>query len=273
KGAEEYRRVVGTALRVMARDKLPAPSDVEVKEVGDKTERDGLVWRRYLIGRKGAGEQVPAIGLMGKEFDGTVVVWVHPEGKASLFRDGKLVPAAQKIVDAKAALFAPDVLLTGESAGAKPMPVNSGYAGFTFGYNRPLLANRVRDILTAVAAAKGHEKTKTVHLVGFDKAGPWVILARGLCGDAVARAGADYNQFSFAAVKDVGDEMMLPGALKYGGLPAFVGLCAPGELFLHNHHNTGAGQSLQASYQAAGAADRLRRSADKVPAEKVTEWL
>ena len=64
----------------------------------------------------------------------------------------------------------------------------------TFGYNRPLLANRVHDILTAVAMAKRHEKTKTVHLVGLDKAGPWVLLARGLCGDAVARTAADIDR-------------------------------------------------------------------------------
>ncbi len=51
-------------------------------------------------------------------------------------------------------------------------------AGFTFGYNRSLLANRVHDILTAVAFVKGHEKTKTVDLLGIDKAGPWVLLAR-----------------------------------------------------------------------------------------------
>ena len=44
------------------------------------------------------------------------------------------------------------------------LPVNEGYAGYTYGYNRPLLAQRVHDVLTAVAHAKGHEKAKQVHL-------------------------------------------------------------------------------------------------------------
>ncbi|HZT81468.1 MAG TPA: alpha/beta hydrolase family protein [Gemmataceae bacterium] len=348
KGLEEYRRVVGTALRVMAHDRLPRPADVEAKEVGERTERDGLVWRRYLIGRKGAGEQIPAFGVMGKEFNGEVVVWVHPEGKGSLFRDGKLVPAARKIIDSQAAIFAPDVFWTGEGQGVvlqvKPdtkklqaakvalrdlqqavetfgqsvgdlhlvaakgreakimedlnqlkvragdgrmvpvsalatfvtrdrLPVNEGFAGFTFGYNRPLLANRVHDILTAVAMVKGNEKTKAVHLVGFGKAGPWVIVARGLCGDAVARTAADCNGFRFERVKEVADEMMLPGALKYGGLAGLAGVAAPGELFVHNHHGTGMGHRLEIYWQAAGKADRLRREADKVPAEEVAAWL
>src|SRR5207237_1063967 len=95
------------------------------------------------------------------------------------------------------------------------LPVNEGYAGFTFGYNRPLLANRVHDILTAVACARSHEKTKKVDLVGFDAAGPWVLLARPLCGDTVARTAADVNGFRFDKVRRVADEMMLPGVLKY----------------------------------------------------------
>src|SRR5207237_1639829 len=112
-------------------------------------------------------------------------------------------------------------------------PVNEGYAGYTYGYNRPLLAQRVHDVLTAVAHARGHEKTKKVHLVGFGKAGPWVILARALCGDAVARTAADVARFRFDTITSTENEMMLPGAVKYGGLGAFAGLCAPGELFLH----------------------------------------
>ena len=39
------------------------------------------------------------------------------------------------------------------------------------------------------------------------------------------------------------DDMMLPGALKYGGLTALTALCAPGELYLHNTRGTGAARS------------------------------
>jgi hypothetical protein len=213
------------------------------------------------------------VGLGTEDFNGTVVIWVHPEGKSSLWHDGKLVPAARAILDKKAAILAPDVLLTGESAGAKGAPVNKDYAGFTFGYNRALLADRVHDILTAVAFARGHEKTKTVHLVGFEKAGPWVVLARAQCGDAVGRTAADVDHVRFDAVQSTADEMMLPGAVKYGGLPAFAVLCAPGELYLHNHQGTGMGQWVTTAYQAAGMPDRLERSKEKVGPEKVAMWL
>jgi hypothetical protein len=270
---KEFRRVVGTALRVMIHDELPKPADVEVKEVGDKTERGDLTWRRYLIGRRGAGEQVPAIGVAGKGFDGRVVVWIHPEGKASLFKDGNLVPAAQKIIDGKAAIFAPDVFLAGEFGDARPMPVSGTYAGYTFGYNRPLLANRVHDILTAVAMVKGHEQTKRVELVGWEAAGSWVLLARGLCGDEVGRTAADVHSFNFLNVRTTTNDMMLPGALKYGNLSAFTALTAPGELLYHNNRASGIGKWVKAAYESAGKADAYQHQGDKMEAEKVAAWL
>jgi hypothetical protein len=273
KSLAEYRHVLGAALRVMIHDRLPAAADVEAREVGDKTTHDGVLFRRYLLGRKGSGEQVPAVGLMGKEFDGTVVVWVHPEGKASLLRDGKWAPEVRKILDRKAGILAVDVFGTGELSLDKPPAVNAGYAGFTFGYNRPLLAQRVHDVLTAVAFARAHEKTTAVRLAGFGKAGPWALLARALCGDAVGRTAADFDGFRFEKVRRADDEMMLPGSLKYGGLPALAALAVPGELYVHNHRGTGSGEWLKAVYQAAGAADKLQRTSEKAAPDKVVEWL
>jgi dienelactone hydrolase len=270
-GLKEFQHVVGTALEAMVNDRLPAPGDVEAGEIGDKEERDGLRWRKYLLSRKGKGEQIPAIGLIGAEFDGNVVVWVHPKGKASLFKDGKLIPEAQRIVDKKAGILAVDVFLTGEFDVAKSPPVDKKYAGFTFGYNRPLLANRVHDVLTAVAFARGHERTKAVHLLGIDQAGPWVALARALCGDRVARTAVDFDQFRFENVKTTNDAMMLPGALKYGGLPAFAALTAPAELFVH--HGADSGRCLTAAYAAAKAEDHLQRTSEKASFERIIDWL
>jgi dienelactone hydrolase len=272
-GLKEFQHVIGRALEALVDDRLPGRDEVEAKEVGDQDERAGLHWRKYLIGRKGKGEQIPAFGVRGPEFNGTVVVWVHSSGKSSLFENGKLVPAAQRIVDKKAGILAVDVFLTGEYEPGKPPPVDKKYAGFTFGYNRPLLANRVHDILTAVAVAKAHEKTKTVHLLGLEQAGPWVALARPLCGDAVERTASDFNQFRFESVNATDDAMMLPGALKYGGLPAFAALIAPGELFVHNHESTGAGRWLNAAFGAAKAENHLQSVAEKAAPETVVEWL
>ena len=153
------------------------------------------------------------------------------------------------------------------------MPINEKYAGLTYGYNKPLVANRVHDILTAIAFVKNHDKTKKVHLVGLESAGPWALLARALCGDAVARTAVDVNQFRFENTTKTNEEMMLPGAVKYGGLASFAALCAPHDLFVFNHPGTPAGKLVQSAYEAVDAKDHLERHKDKMSQEKIVEWL
>jgi Acetyl xylan esterase (AXE1) len=269
---EEMRRVLQPALRVMISDSLPQ-NVVKTRQGPDTLDMDGLRIDRAVLSRSDPLEAVRVELVKGKETDGRVVIWVHPDGVASLWQDGKLVPAARKIIDDKAMIFAVEVFRTGASSKEKTPAVNKGFAGHTFGYNRPLLAERVHDILTAVAFVRERIPAEKTHLMGFGKAGPWVVLARGLCGDQVARTAADLHQFNFAAIKSFDDEMMLPGALKYGGLPTLAALCAPHELMIHNCQGTGSAQWLNAAYASAGRANSLRRDEGIVGPEEVVGWL
>jgi len=273
-GLEAFRKTIGTALHALVTDRLPASSDVV--EAGPSTvglDEKGLIFSEHLVSRKGHGEAVPVKVVRTAACDGTMVVWVHPEGAKSLWNGNKLVPAAKQLIDKRAAIVAVDVLGTGSLAKGRDLPINKNYAGYTFGYNRPLLANRVHDILTAVSFARGLPKARQVHLVGLDRAGPWVVLARALCGDAVAKTAADLHQFNFKGIENVTDEMMLPGALKYGGLPAFTALCAPHELLVHNTKGTGVADWAQPTYGIAGQAARLQQSEGKLDTDKVVGWL
>ncbi|HEY1187960.1 MAG TPA: hypothetical protein VGE74_09895, partial [Gemmata sp.] len=201
------------------------------------------------------------------------VVWLHPNGKASLFDNGKAVPALKELTEAGFAVVAPDLLGTGENAFTKPFAVDKGFAGYTYGYNRSLLAQRVHDGLTFAAFGSTVLKAKTLSIVGWGAFGPVAVLAKALAGDAVTKTAADLNGFRFEDIKDTADPMMLPGAVKYGGLGAFLALCAPGEVLVHNQTGTGTGQLSRAAYEAAGAANKLTRNAAKLDPMKVVEWL
>lgn len=268
---KEFKRVVGTALRAMVNSDVPR----EVKVLGDVRDSmaDGLEVQRMTFGRQGEKDAVPACAVYTKRFN-KAVIWLHPQGKASLFARGKWAPAVKSFVDADFVVFAPDLLGTGENAFVKGWPVDKSFAGYTYGYNRTLLANRVHDALTVFAFCKElSTKAKTVHLVGWDEFGPVAILAKALAGDMVARTAADLNQFDFAKIDKTDDPMMLPGAVKYGGMGAFLALCAPDPVLVHNHKDSGTGQLSRAAYEAAGAAHMLTRSPDKLDAAKVVEWL
>ncbi len=130
----------------------------------------------------------------------------------------------------------------------------------------------MHDILTAVAFAQG-QGAKEIHLLGQECAGPWVVLARGLCGDTVTRTAADMNQFRFETILSMEDDMMLPGGLKYGGILTLAGLAAPHEMYLHNTDGAGSTRFLDAAYQASGSSKNLRRSDKQADAEEVVGWL
>jgi hypothetical protein len=288
---DQFRRVVGPALKVMIGDELPGPGALQVRQ-GPKEVKlpDGVTMHLAALGRKGEGDMVPFAGVFKGRIDAGAVIWVHPEGKKSLFEKGQLHPAAKALLDKGYAVVSPDVFQTGELVGTWPLteaekkrkgeprdeskfPVDRNFVGYTYGYNRPMFGNRVHDVLTAVLFARDMLKAKTIHLVGWEGAGPWVAAARALCGDTVARTAIDLNQFRFENVKELTDENLLPGAVKFGGVPAFLALCAPGEVFAHNHAGTHSGQLSKAAYDAAGAPNALKRQPEKAKPDEVIAWL
>lgn len=276
-GLKKFRDVLGPALRSLIVDELPAQGPkIDLPLKGEQAAKGGAKVITGAISRHDQGERIP-ITIVSKapdQWQGQLVVWIHPDGAASLWDGDKLVPAAQKILDSGNGILAAEVFRTGALAQApRPDLKKLGFAGYYFGYNRALLADRVHDILSAVAFARTAPAVKAVHLVGFGEAGPWVALARGLCGDKVARTAADLNGFRFEQVKDFDDPMLLPGALKYGGLTTLAALAAPHELYLHNTQGSGPAPFLEAAYQAAGRPDGLVRREQRSDPAAVVAWL
>jgi hypothetical protein len=179
------------------------------------------------------------VGVVPKGFNhGPLVIWAHPAGKASVFEaDGRTpVKAARTLLHRGVAILAPDVFLTGEFhlAGAPTELVgvkNEGtFPGYRDGYNPTVLAQRTRDLVTTISFARTTLKPSAIHLVAVGRAGVWGLLARALVGEAITRASIDLvDGFDFDRVHSSRDEMMLPGALKYGGINGFLSLCTFGE--------------------------------------------
>jgi dienelactone hydrolase len=267
----EFRKVAGTAMRVMIGD-YPNAKQLAL-HVGPNAGKIGnYAYHKAIFGRQGEGDRVPSIGIVPPKPSRNIAIWIHPKGKQSLFEGEKLVPAAQAIYDARISIMAIDVLQIGEQAG-EPRKIDARYAGYTYGYNRPLLAEQVRDIVTAVSTAKNTIGAEKVYLLGWESMGPAVVIANAICGSAVDKTAADLNQFRFDRIDKTDDPMMLPGAVKYGGLGAFAAMCAPGELLLHNHMGTSSGRWTESAYKAAGAEGKLRREPRAMKPEDVAAWV
>lgn len=225
----DYERVIGGAAEVMLFRGLPHVNNLEVKETG-QSEIGGYSFLKGTVSNKADGSQIPTAVLLDDEkFNGQVVLWLDGMGKQRLFNwDGGTSTDVSPLLDKGFAVAGADLFLTGELTGPdNPLTyqVNESDPCYTFCYNRPLIAQRVRDILTVVAAIRQNNKVKQVHLVGTGGAGAWAVLARAMMeSDEIGQTIADLDGFEFGQVTGFQDPNLLPGALKYGGLPMLTGL-------------------------------------------------
>jgi hypothetical protein len=134
------------------------------------------------------------------------------------------------------------------------------YVGFTYGYNPPRFVRRVHDILSAIRFASDRGEGTPLELVANNGAGPAAAVARLLVGDVVETAVIDTEGFRFADLDSIWHSQLLPGAVKYGDLPAVLALQAPHKLTIKGE----TGQALKPIVQAyRQAADRLAVEVDK----------
>jgi hypothetical protein len=112
---------------------------------------------------------------------------------------------------------------------------NQNYAGLTFCYNRPLLAERVGDVAAVLSGSS--RKMETMTAVGTGQAGPIVLLAAAVSKRKIDRVIVDLNGFSFSKVNTPDDEMMLPGAMRYGDIGGLAALAFPCHMQLFGTKN------------------------------------
>ena len=268
--ASAFREIVGGAVEIMIGRTLAEAGSVSWETVAE-AERSSYRQVAGLLKNGSRGEELPAIRLEPKSWNGTTVVWVDPAGKGALFEpvngdERRLKPAVRRLVGRGVEVVGVDLIYQGEflerGEGLKETrrvqnPRES--AAYTQGYNHSLFAQRVHDLLTAIRYLRDREPpSRRLCLVGSAGAGPWVAAARALSDGAIARAAVDTGGFRFARVLDLRDVNFLPGGAKYFDVPGMLALGAPGELFLG-----GEGESdssvVERVYRASEAGDRLVR--------------
>ncbi len=225
---KDVRRMIGLPDQIKA---------ATLRPVGDEVLKAGnLRYRKYIFETE-AGIQVPALHFLSKKGKLPILVLhLHGSGKAM---DTEPNGPIEKQIDAGNEVLAIDVRGMGETSPA-PLPVKPGYFGVDFResylalhLNRPLLGQRVYDVLAVMEYLQGEQTTfaKTVYVWGIAGAGPVALHAgaidsrfRGVVTNRsvvswaeVVRSPINYNQLT----------NVVPGALKVYDLPDLAGLIAP----------------------------------------------
>ena len=252
-----------------------------------ETKRDGYRQSTFLIASESLKERVPAVLLKPDAWNGQVAVWVTQQGKAGAYNpDGQPIAAVQKLVDVGMAVLAIDLFGQGEfTEDGKPIEkarINESgrgdwarYAGYTFGYNYPVFAKRVHDILTAAAYCHTEDiDAEQVHLVGLGGAGRWVAAARAACYRTIERTVVDTAGFRFADIDRFDHPDFVPGGAKYLDLPGMLALNARSPLWLAGE-GSDAPSLVTTAYEATGNSDALTvfNGTDESNTTAAIDWL
>jgi dienelactone hydrolase len=286
----EYRRIVGGAMAAMIGRGLPEGGALRVAD-GHYQQLGPWAITKFLLRYPAQGEELPVIRLAPKQGNHHVVVWIDRQGKQALFTaSGALRPAVQTLLEKGFTVVGADLFGQGEftadgrplakarmnrSKHAAPGESWADYAGFTFGYNPSLFAQRVRDILSLVAFLHHeHDAGDHVDVVGLAGAGHWVAAARAIAGPAIDRAAINTAGFRFANLTKIDDPDFLPGGAKYGDLPGIVALSAPQPLWLAGENDATA-SPVSAAYRAAGRVENLtvRQGPSEASESAAIAWL
>ena len=82
--ATEAREVIGGAVEVMIGRSIPQGGDFE-HELVEKSESDGYVEMSGIVRDHEAGDEIPVVSLYPANWTKRVAVWLHPDGKDSVY--------------------------------------------------------------------------------------------------------------------------------------------------------------------------------------------
>src|SRR5262245_2634879 len=278
----KWRDVIGGAFESIIGGDLPAKSDLaltqeQTTDTGNSTRYLGLV---QINSR---GEQLPAVLFQPKNWNGRAVIWLSEQGKVALFADdGSPANDVKRLLDSGIAVFGLDLLYQGEFLPQdEPTEKNRTvknpreFAGYTYGYNYTLLAQRAHDVLSMISFVKNNsQQPKSVELIALDGTAPIAAAALARCGGAVNRAVLDTHGFRFGKLTDYLDGNFLPGGAKYGDLPGLLSLAAPTKLWLAGETADSAAMTKKV-FAASGAGEAIAFDTSKPEEAKraAIEWL
>ena len=195
-------------------------------ELGEKQDRGETIEMSGRLLNRTYNEELEVLWHYPKNWNGRVVVWLGDTGKGALQND-----EVATLVAGGTAVIGADLLFQGSEAVTQTRVVENPreFAGYTYGYNHALFAQRVHDVMTIVTFLRNtkvgtHPSPDHVSIVARGETGPIALAARALAGAAVDRAAVETGGFRFGKVLDYRDPNFLPGGAKYLDLPGLITL-------------------------------------------------
>jgi cephalosporin-C deacetylase-like acetyl esterase len=260
----KQRAVLGGAWQTLLACKLPQSGE-STFALGTKEDKG-----EYLLMRGPTtcgSTSVDATFIYPKQWNDTSVLWLSLKGEASILdANGDLTPSARKLLADGCSIACPKLYLQGATKnpnvyddGKRKMDTFNGYAGYHYGYNPSLFAERVHDALAMLAMIRDHPKHRTqrIVVVGVEGAGAIAAAAASFAPSEISKLVTDTEGFRFGRLTNVWDINFVPGAARYGDLPGILSLCSGTSTTLIGE-DAKALSGVAATFRAAGNESGLK---------------
>ena len=258
-----FKEVMGPALQHAVAARYPDPKTVWASvPVSSQAAASPEFW----IGRRNEGDRVPARLWAPKSQKGgmSATVLIHPDGKTAFQADSSIVSG---LVKRGHWVLSVDTFNTGAAKANRDMSDR-----FFTTYNRTDDANRVQDILTAIAYLKTRPEVSSINLVGFEKAGLWCLLARALAPE-LQNTVADTSQFRSQDDQSYLDQLYIPLLRRAGDFRTALTIAPATRLLLHNTGSQFEIEWVRNAYRISRAEATLRIESSKISEAEILAWL
>ena len=192
--SEEYRE----ALQLVLDAGLPEANALAPQRIAREAREDYVV-ERWVLGRKGQGDAIPALFYTSMDAGPQdAVLLVHGEGK-SAFGDAEAGGPGSLVLGLIAqgkAVLAIDTFLTGEHHGPAGKTERYREGNFMDTFQPTDTGYRIQDVLTALGWLHSRrDLTDRINVLGLGDGGLWAMFAAALDTRSAGSVVLDLNQF------------------------------------------------------------------------------
>ena len=263
-----FRNIHGPGIEAILGRTLANAGKIDL-ELTKKSEKTGYLEMVGILKNSTYGEAIPTLFLYPSDWKGRTLIWPTSKGKSGLLRaNGKPKQAIQRALNAGCTVIGLDMLFQGEFldtdqdvAQNRTVSNPREFAGYTYGYNSPLFAQRVHDLLSVISYVhrNADRPSESIELVGLNGSGHWAAAARAISRNAISKSVIATEGFRFADLTDFKDSNFLHGGAKYGDLPGMLAQGAPSQLWVADE-DPETKALLVGIYASSGFPDRLEIS-------------
>ena len=271
---EKHIEEAAPALARVLGARFPGQRDLAING-GAKRETGKATLQTFVLRRRDVADGIPtllATPTSQKRVTRAALV-VHPKGKAALLSKttGRPLGLVAALVEKDRTVLSIDPFLIGESAALRELAMKMRadcLRNTCEAYTPAIAAERVQDVVTAVAMLKHQVRARSIDLIGIREAALWCLLARVFCPQ-VERTIADLRGLDLSRDSTWARHCYIPGLRRAGDIVGAARLIAPAELHIFGAGRGFPSRELRAVYRAVGAPRKLRISARRLTTDKI----